>query len=111
MRCWICLLYTSVLAGAGGIVAQLYLDLAVGSAGVGALIHQDVGAGGNGIGHVGQTGTLTQHGIVAVAVLTVILHHGLGGGHQQGLSQLTGGETGLLGEIILTDVDVYKRQE
>ena len=93
-----------VLAGAGGIVAQLYLDLAVGSAGVGALIHQDVGAGGNGIGHVGQTGTLTQHGIVAVAVLTVILHHGLGGGHQQGLSQLTGGETGLLGEIILTDV-------
>ena len=93
-----------ILAGAGGIVAQLHLDLTVGSAGVGVLIHLDVGAGGNGSAHIGKAGALLHNGIVAILALAVILIHGDSGGHQQGLSQSTGGETGLLRQLVGADV-------
>ena len=63
----------AVLAGAGGIVAQLHLDLTVGSAGVGVFIHLDVGAGGNGSAHIGKAGALLHNGIVAILALAVIL--------------------------------------
>ena len=94
----------AVLAGAGGIVAQLHLDLTVGSAGVGVLIHHDVGAGRGGGAHVGKAGALLHDGIVAVLTLAVILIHGDSGGHQQGLSQSTGGEAGLLRQLVGADV-------
>ena len=94
----------AVLAGAGGIVAQLHLDLTVGSAGVGVLIHLDVGAGGNGSAHIGKAGALLHNGIVAILALAVILIHGDSGGHQQGLSQSTGGEAGLLRQLVGADV-------
>ena len=93
-----------ILAGAGGIVAQLHLDLTVGSAGVGVLIHLDVGAGGNGSAHIGKAGALLHNGIVAILALAVILIHGDSGGHQQGLSQSTGGEAGLLRQLVGADV-------
>ena len=94
----------AVLTGALGIVAQLHLDLTVGSAGVGVLIHHDVGAGGNGSAHIGKAGALLHNGIVAVLTLAVILIHGDSGGHQQGLSQSTGGEAGLLRQLVGADV-------
>ena len=93
-----------ILAGAVGIVAQLHLDLTVGSAGVGVLIHLDVGAGGNGSAHIGKAGALLHNGIVAILALAVILIHGDSGGHQQGLSQSTGGEAGLLRQLVGADV-------
>ena len=93
-----------ILAGAGGIVAQLHLDLTVGSAGVGVLIHHDVGAGGNGSTHIGKAGALLHNGIVAILALAVILIHGDSGGHQQGLSQSTGGEAGLLRQLVGANV-------
>ena len=93
-----------ILAGAGGIVAQLHLDLTVGSAGVGVLIHHDVGAGGNGSAHIGKAGALLHNGIVAILALAVILIHGDSGGHQQGLSQSAGGEAGLLRQLVGADV-------
>ena len=94
----------AVVAGAGGIIAQLHLDLTVGSAGVGVLIHHDVGAGGNGSAHIGKAGALLHNGIVAILALAVILIHGDSGGHQQGLSQSTGGEAGLLRQLVGADV-------
>ena len=94
----------AVLTGALGIVAQLHLDLTVGSAGVGALIHQDIGAGRGGGAHVGKAGALLHDGIVAILALAVILIHGDSGGHQQGLSQSTGGEAGLLRQLVGADV-------
>ena len=93
-----------ILAGAGGIVAQLHLDLTVGSASVGVLIHHDVGAGGNGSAHIGKASALLHNGIVAILALAVILIHGDSGGHQQGLSQSTGGEAGLLRQLVGADV-------
>ena len=94
----------AVVTGALGIVAQLHLDLTVGSAGVGVLIHQDIGAGGNGSAHIGKAGALLHNGIVAILALAVILIHGDSGGHQQGLSQSTGGEAGLLRQLVGADV-------
>ena len=94
----------AVLTGALGIVAQLHLDLTVGGTGVGALIHQDIGAGRGGGAHVGKAGALLHDGIVAVLTLAVILIHGDSGGHQQGLSQSTGGEAGLLRQLVGADV-------
>ena len=94
----------AVVTGAVGIVAQLHLDLTVGSAGVGVLIHHDVGAGGNGSAHIGKAGALLHDGIVAVLTIAVILIHGDSSGHQQGLSQSTGGEAGLLRQLVGADV-------
>ena len=89
----------AVITGAAGIIAQLHLDLAVGCAGVGIGCHPQIGLGGNGAAHIGQTGALLQHGIVAAAVL-----QGLGGGHQQGGSDLAAGNTQLLIQTGLLDV-------
>ena len=93
----------AVLAGVVGVVAQLNLDLAVlGGVGEegGVLVHQDVGLGSHSVSHVAQTGADADDGpIVAVGVV-----HRMSGGHQQGVDQLTLGQTGLLAQIVLTDV-------
>ena len=89
----------AVGTGPVGIVTQLHLDLAVGCAGVGIGCHPQIGLGGHGAAHVGQTGALLQHGIVAAAV-----HQGLSGGHQQRGSQLAAGHAQLCIQTGLLDV-------
>ena len=92
-----------VLADAVGIVAQLNLDLAVlGSVGEegGVLVHQDVRLGSGGVGHVAETGAHTEGG----PVLAVLVKHGMSGGHQQGVDQLTLAQAGLGAQVIVPDV-------
>ena len=91
-------------AGAIGIVAQLGLDLAVGIGLGGVLIHQQIAAGGGSRAHIGKAGALRQDGVIAGAVLALILQNGLSGGHQQRLGQHTGAEAGLFGETVGLDV-------
>ena len=91
-------------AGAVGIVTQLGLDLAVGIGLGGVLIHQQIAADRGSRAHVGKAGALSQDGVIAGAVLTLVLQDGLGGGHQQRLGQHTGAEAGLFGESVGLDV-------
>ena len=83
----------AVAVGAGplGLVAQLGLDLAVGVRDRGVLAHEDGGGGVDGLMHVGKTGALLQDGIVGALGAADV--HGLGGGHQQALDELTVGVT------------------
>ena len=92
-----------IATGAIGIVAQLSLDLAVlGGVGEegGVLVHEDVGLGAHSVAHVGKTGADTDDG----PILIIFVEHGMRGGHQQGVGELTGSQAGLLGQAAFADV-------
>ena len=102
--------------GAEGVVehfAQLHLDLAVGNGGlggfgggVGDVSDLNEGAGGDGIVDIHQAGALLQDGPVVAGGRLQQRH---GGGHQQGLGDLTLGQTQLLSQTGLPDVLLQDR--
>ena len=89
----------AVSTGTVGIIAQFHLDLTVGGASIGVGIHPQVGVGSDGIAHIGKACALLHHGIVSITV-----HHGHCGGHQQRGCQLAAGHTKLHIQTGLLDV-------
>ena len=94
-----------VQAGAVSVFAELGLDLAV-LVGIGCVgIHQDVAAAGNSCADVGKASALTEHGIVTIALAAnEFFIHRSRGRHQQRLRQCTGGQAGLCGQVVLSNV-------
>ena len=89
-----------ILAVAGGVLAKLSLDLAVGSGDGGVFAHLNEGLGVDRVLHVRKTGALLQDGIVCA----VSGEHGLGGGHEQRVDDLSLRQARGLDEIVLADV-------
>ena len=99
-----------VAAGLFRVVAQLRLDFAIGIGLRGVLAHENVAVRRDRRAHIGKAGALAQDGIVAVTqviafrILAKVLQLRHSRGHEQALSQLTGGVAGLFLQPRLTDV-------